>query len=93
MSFKDTKAIARRRKITDAQRTAAKKNRILEGFQCPHKRCMHILETEEFRKAAEDYSCPRCAASAEEFTPLMVDHRKVKPPKPEDVLGFDNNTP
>ncbi len=86
MSFKEAKDRAKRRKITDAERTAAKKNKILEGFQCPHKRCMHILDAPTFKKADPDYSCPRCAASIEEFTPLFVDHRKVRPPKPEDTL-------
>lgn len=89
MSFKNAKAEAKRRKITTAQRAAVQKVKILEGFQCPHKRCTHVLTVAEYRAAAEDAACPRCAAPAEDFVPVMVDARKVLPPKPEDFLKHD----
>jgi transcription initiation factor IIE alpha subunit len=85
-TFKNTKENAKRRKITDALRTAAKKERILEGFQCPHKRCMHILKLEDYKAAGADYACGRCAANIEEFTPLFVDLRRITP---KDILKHD----
>lgn len=87
--FNDTKAKARRRLITDAQRAAQRKEQILDGFQCPHKRCMHVLTVKEFSEAPPEHVCPRCAASVEEFTPILVKMRKIKPPRPEEALGFD----
>lgn len=75
MSFKNAKEKAKQRKITDCLRTAAKKEQILEGFQCPHKRCMYIVKLEAFK--TDDGKCGRCGASVEEFTPLYVDHRKI----------------
>jgi hypothetical protein len=88
-AFKNTKDNARRRKITDAQRTAAKKERILEGFQCPHKRCLHLLKLDEYRAAGHDHVCGRCGTNIEEFTPLFVDHRRITP---KDILKHDKST-
>jgi transcription initiation factor IIE alpha subunit len=85
-AFKNTKENAKRRKITDAQRTAAKKERILEGFQCPQKRCMHILKLSDYKAAGMDHICGRCGTNIEEFTPLMTDLRRITP---KDILLHD----
>jgi transcription initiation factor IIE alpha subunit len=87
--FKEAKVNSRRKKITETQRNAAKKNRLLEGFQCPHKRCMHVLQLDAYKQAPADHVCGRCGSSVEDFTPVMVDHRKIVP---KDILQHDNAT-
>ena len=87
MAFKNAKSNARRRKITEATRRAADKDKILDGFECPKKRCMHILKLEDYRAAPADHVCGRCASSVEDFTPRFVDHRKITPP---DILKHDH---
>jgi transcription initiation factor IIE alpha subunit len=89
-AFKDTKLNARRKKVTEAKRKAAKKNRILEGFQCPHKRCMHILPLADFILAPAEHVCGRCGASVEEFTPIFVDLRRITP---KNILKHDQDPP
>lgn len=85
--FKDAKKKARARRITEAQRKAAKGGKILEGFQCPQKRCMNIMKVPEFREAPEDHSCHRCGSNVETFTPLFTDLRKITP---KDILKYDH---
>lgn len=77
--FKDVKKRARARNITEAQRKAQKKERILEGFQCPKSRCMSIMKLAEYRDSDDEHSCTRCGTNISEFTPLFVDHRRITP--------------
>lgn len=73
--FSEAKDKAKRKRIT----TALRQPGILHGFQCPNKRCMHVLTLEQYRAAGHDHVCHRCGTNADQFTAVMVDHQRVTP--------------
>lgn len=75
--FTDAKDTAKRKRITTAERAAKAKNLILHGFQCPQKRCMHVLTVAQYRDVGHDHPCHRCGSPVDTFTAVMVEHRRV----------------